>query len=217
MNELITHALTVFMGFFAIMNPLANTAVFVGLTGNYSRQDCIRTARKSLMITFVIITAFALLGHLIFHFFGITIEALRITGGILVFLIGYHMLQGSPSKMHTRKSAVPSNKKQDNDEEPEPSDISVSPLAMPILAGPGTIATAMNYSSTGGITHGLVTVGVFAILCIITFICFVFGNTILSKLGTSGVSILTRLMGLLLAIIGTQMLIDGIHGAIKAF
>lgn len=212
MHELITHALTVFMGFFAIMNPLANTAVFVGLTGSSSHGQRVKIATKSLFVTFCTITVFALLGRSIFHFFGITIEALRITGGILVFLIGCHMLQGSSSKLHHDKQT-----QEDETGGGSQGDISVSPLAMPILAGPGTIATAMNYSATGGFDRSLVTIGVFAVLCFITFVCFIFGESILSKLGSSGVSILTRLMGLILAVVGTQMLVDGIYGAVRAF
>lgn len=203
MNDLYTQAITIFLGFFAIMNPIANTAVFAGLVGNKSKGEQIKIALKALTITFFVILAFALLGNAIFHLFGITISALRITGGILVFLVGYHMLNGQGSKLHAIEST-------------EETDVAVSPLAVPLLAGPGTIATAMNYSTSGGSTGIILTMSVFAVLCVITFLCFIFSSKILAVIGTSGLSIVTRLMGLILAVIGTQMIIIGVTAVVKS-
>lgn len=197
MSQLLEHALTVFMAFFAIMNPIANTTVFAGLTGSMGKSQQMKVAIKSITITFVIIVLFSILGKSIFHLFGITLPALRITGGILVFLVGYHMLQGKSSKLHSA-------------EESDDADIAVSPLAVPLLAGPGTIATAMNFSSAGGWGEILITVAAFAVLCLITFVCFIFSSKIISAIGESGLSIVTRLMGLILAVIGMQMLIGGV-------
>ncbi|MBL1417772.1 MAG: hypothetical protein COA76_14160 [Moritella sp.] len=202
MSQLFEHALTVFMAFFAIMNPIANTTVFAGLTGSMGKSEQVKIAVKSLTITFVIIVLFSILGKSIFHLFGITLPALRITGGILVFLVGYHMLQGKSSKLHTAE---------DNND----SDVAVSPLAVPLLAGPGTIATAMNYSSAGGWGEIIITISAFAILCLITFVCFIFSSKIISAIGESGLSIVTRLMGLILAVIGVEMLIGGVTDVIS--
>lgn len=202
MSDLYTQLITVFLGFFAIMNPIANTAAFVGLAGDKDKSEQSRIASKALIITFFVILLFSILGKTIFHLFGITLPALRITGGILVFLVGYHMLNGVGSKLHSAKK--------DNE-----SDIAVSPLAIPLLAGPGTIAVAMNYSASGGVMGIAVTVLVFAVLCLITFFCFRFSSSILALIGASGLSIVTRLMGLILAVIGTQMMIDGIVAVIK--
>ncbi len=101
MTDVVQHMLTVFFGFFAFMNPIANTAVFIGLVGHKEKPLRVKIARKSVVLSFCIIVAFSVLGKLIFNLFGITLPALRITGGILVFLIGYHMLQGSGSKLHS--------------------------------------------------------------------------------------------------------------------
>lgn len=199
------HAITVFMAFFAIMNPIANTTVFAGLTGNMGKKQQVKIACKSLLITFLVIVLFALLGKSIFHLFGITLSALRITGGILVFLVGYHMLHGQSSKLH-------SGQPQDED-----ADIAVSPLAVPLLAGPGTIATAMNYSAAAGWQDIMVTILAFASLCVITFVCFIFSSRIISLIGDSGLSIVTRLMGLILAVIGVQMAIAGVSSVVTSF
>ncbi|WP_343212543.1 MarC family protein [Agarivorans albus] len=209
MHELATLAITVFMGFFAMMNPIANTAVFVGLTGGQGTAERKRTAFRSLATAFCIVAAFCLLGKGIFELFGITLPALRLAGGILVFLVGYHMLQGASSKLH---SHTPSN-----DSDDEEKDIAVSPLALPILAGPGTIATAMNYSASGGVINIIVTVIAFALLCLITFICFLYGPKLVDKVGKDGINITTRLMGLILTVIGMQMLIQGVHDAYMLF
>lgn len=209
MTELIGHALSVFMGFFAIMNPLANTPIFLGLTSGEPPAIRKRVAAKAVLTAFVLVVIFCLLGKAIFALFGITLPAFRITGGILVALIGYQMLHGEPSKMH-----------HPGDKDPPPTlqsvlGVAVTPLAIPILAGPGTIATAMNFASTGGMPQMLITIGAFAALCLITYIFFVFGQRLVAFLGDSGLGVITRIMGLILAVIGVQMLIDGITGAVK--
>ncbi len=202
MNGIFEHALTVFLGFFAIMNPIANTAVFIGLAGEEEKSKQIKIALKSLFIAFVIVVLFAILGKTIFHLFGITLPALRITGGILVFIIGYHMLHGEASSLHKPG-------------EESGSDIAISPLAVPLLAGPGTIATAMNYAASGGWLKIITTIAVFAVLCVVTFIFFMSARRIVALIGRSGLSIVTRLMGLILAIIGTQMLIAGVVDVVQ--
>ena len=202
MSGIYEHALTVFLGFFAIMNPIANTAVFIGLAGEEEQSKQKIIALKSLFTAFCIIVVFAILGKTIFHLFGITVPALKITGGILVFIIGYHMLHGESSSLHKPV--------QNND-----SDIAISPLAVPLLAGPGTIATAMNFAASGGWIKISITIGMFAALCLVTFLFFMFARQIVSLIGQSGLSIVTRLMGLILAIIGTQMVIAGVMDVVQ--
>jgi multiple antibiotic resistance protein len=158
-------------------------------------------------IAFIIVSTFAVSGKLIFDLFGITLYALRITGGILVFLIGFHMLQGDST--HSKaKEKVNSDAQQD-----AALSIAVSPLAMPILAGPGTIATAMNFASTEGIYETIVA---FGLLCALTYVLFVFGERFVKAVGPSALNVITRMMGLILAVIGMQMLIEGIEQAYKA-
>ncbi|NOI67350.1 MarC family protein [Vibrio sp. 99-8-1] len=211
MHDITTLIVTVFMGFFAIMNPIANTAVFVGLTAKQTDIQRRNTAFKALATAFLMIVGFSLLGRGIFELFGITLPALRLSGGILVFLVGYHMLQGKPSKMHSHQPD-----KSDVEKEVEQSDVAISPLALPILAGPGTIATAMNYSASGNTLHIVATIGSFAVLCLITYLCFLFGPKIVERIGKGGIGIVTRLMGLILTVIGMQMFIQGVYDAQKA-
>lgn len=209
MHELIGHALSVFMGFFAIMNPIANTPIFLGLTAEDTPDIRKRVAKKALITAFGLILLFSLLGKLIFTLFGITLPAFRITGGVLVALIGYNMLHGDQSKVHQ-----PGSEDHDVSIEGEVS-VAFTPLAIPILAGPGTIATAMNFASAGGVGEMVITIVAFAALCLITYGFFISGQRLVAFLGDDGLGVITRIMGLILAVIGVQMLIDGIAGAIE--
>jgi len=198
MNDIASQAITVFMAFFAIMNPIANTAIFVGLTAGQTRRVQVSVAVRALCICLLIITTFALAGKSIFHLFDITLPALRVTGGILLFSIGYQMLQGNSSSMHSMTK------------DPLDIDVAYSPIAVPILAGPGTIATAMNFSAAGDWTSISITIATFTALCLITFICFIFGQSVVRAIGVAGLAIITRLMGLIIAVIGTQMVLVGL-------
>jgi len=212
LESFIGHALSVFMGFFAIMNPVANTPVFLGLTADDDAGTRRKIAAKALLISAVIIVVFCAAGKLIFTLFGITLPAFRITGGILVALVGFHMLQGGEHS--TVQHPSDEDKKKSLDAALQ---VAITPLAIPILAGPGTIATAMNYASAGTLTEFVVTVSAFFVLCAITYVFFLSGERLVKYIGDNGVKVITRLMGLILAVIGVQMLIHGIGGAVTAF
>ncbi len=110
MKELILHTVTVFMGFFAIMNPIANIPIFLSLTADEDRQTVRSIAFRSVFIAFVIVAVFAVAGKVIFDLFGITLYALRITGGILVFLIGFHVLRGNQRIKKPKKRLIRQSK-----------------------------------------------------------------------------------------------------------
>ena len=212
MDAFISHAFSVFMGFFAIMNPIANTPVFLGLTSEDNPADRRKIAAKALMLSFVIIVVFAAGGKLIFDLFGITLSAFRIMGGILVALIGYQMLHGGEHSSVQHPSEEDKQKSLDAE-----LGVAITPLAMPILAGPGTIATAMNFASADGVSEFIVTVGAFFVLCVISYVFFVSGERIVKYIGDNGIKVVTRMMGLILAVIGVQMLIQGVGGAVAEF
>lgn len=209
MQNLLVHTVTVFMGFFAIMNPIANVPIFLSLTANDDRQTTKIIAARALLLAFLIVTIFSVVGKIIFELFGISLPAFQIAGGLLVSLIGFHMLQGNQSNVHQ-----PLEKEIQNSRDVALS-VAVYPLAMPILAGPGTIATAMNFSARGGIIEAIVTIVAFAILCAITYVLFVFGERFVTLIGAGALGVITRLMGLILAVVGVQMVIEGLRGAFK--
>jgi len=112
------------------------------------------------------------------------------------------MLHGSNSKMHSHNENSTEN-------------IAISPLAVPILAGPGTLATAMNYAVSADINKIIITVIAFLFLCILTYICFIFGQKIINIIGKGGLTIITRLMGLIISVIGVEMFISGIIAVVR--
>lgn len=217
MHELISFSLTVFMGFFAIMNPIANAPIFVGLTADMDTNERRAVALRSTSIAFLIVAAFAIGGHFVFRVFGIGLPAFRMTGGILIFLVGKHLLEGqkrSPvQSLHpTPLGAAGHASLREADAESDTA-IAISPLAIPILAGPGTIACAVNFASGRTPLHIVICLLGFALLCAITFLVFMGGERLVQFLGRSAMSVISRLMGLILAVIGTQMFIEGLKGA----
>ena len=195
-----------FMAFFAIMNPISNLPAYMALVADDSQKISRKIAFRSLLIAFVIVTVFIFSGDFIFKVFGITIVSFRIAGGILVAVIGYHMINGnhSPSYKGMEQQAVNS----------DPMSIAISPLAMPLFAGPGTITTALSLAN-GGLQNQLITVVAFALLCVITYLLLRSAKQIASFLGENLMKIITKMMGLLLFSIGIQMIIVSVQTLLK--
>jgi multiple antibiotic resistance protein len=210
MHEATAHFTTVFMSFFAIMNPVANTPLFLGLTEDLDEATRRGIALRAVLLAFAIASAFGILGREIFAVFGITLPAFRIAGGLLVGLVGFHLLQGQASSVHT-PTVEDSEGSRD-----AALGIAISPLAMPILAGPGTIATAMNYTADATLPELVRTVSSLALVCALTWVAFVSGDSLVRFLGHNAIKVITRLMGLILAVIGVQMVIEGVRGAMAA-
>lgn len=194
------------MAFFAIMNPISNLPAYMALVADDSQKISRKIAFRSLLIAFVIVTVFIFSGDFIFKVFGITIVSFRIAGGILVAVIGYHMINGnhSPSYKGMEQQAVNS----------DPMSVAISPLAMPLFAGPGTITTALSLAN-GGLRNQLITVVAFALLCVITYLLLRSAKQIASFLRKNLMKIITKMMGLLLFSIGIQMIIVSVQTLIK--
>lgn len=195
-----------FMAFFAIMNPISNLPAYMALVADDSQKISRKIAFRSLLIAFVIVTVFIFSGDFIFKVFGITIVSFRIAGGILVAVIGYHMINGnhSPSYKGMEQQAVNSDLMS----------IAISPLAMPLFAGPGTITTALSLAN-GGLQNQLITVVAFALLCVITYLLLRSAKQIAGFLGENLMKIITKMMGLLLFSIGIQMIIVSVQTLLK--
>lgn len=199
-------ATTVFMGLLAIVNPISAIPVFLELTDYMGDKQKRNVAAKSVLVAFCIILVFSIAGKLIFHVFGITLAALRVTGGILVFVIGYEMVRGKPESI---------GKSVKVGDEPLKADAGISmaitPLAMPLLAGPGAITTSMSYSAAKDVTHLLIVIAIYAIICFITYLLFLAGPRIVKVIGTNVMLVITKMMGLILAVIGVQMFALGVR------
>ena len=151
-SSLFTFSLTVFTGFFAIMNPIANTPIFLGLVDGQTDAAKKKIALTASVTAFIIVTAFVIVGKYIFDLFGITIPAFKMTGGILLFYVGFEMLQSKKSKIHHQQNVEVDD------------GVAISPLAIPILAGPGTIVTAMNNVTDANLIHILIVLQIYDVL-----------------------------------------------------
>ncbi len=210
MDHTVIHFTTVFMAFFAIMNPIANAPLFLGLTQGLDSSTRRLVALRAVIVAFVIIALFAIAGREIFSVFGITLPAFRIAGGMMIGLIGYHMLQGENSRLHTPTSA-------DNENSQNAAlDIAITPLGIPMLAGPGTIAAAMNFAAESTVPEIMRVLSAFGLMCALTFVVFLGSHWLTHALGQNAIKVVSRLMGLILTVIGVQMLIEGINGAFVA-
>ncbi|WP_239994456.1 MULTISPECIES: MarC family protein [Prosthecochloris] len=204
-----SHTLVMIGGYFAIMNPFANTAIFTAVTAGMDDRSVKKTAFSAVVTALGIVLSFILLGRIIFDFFGITLPALRVAGGIMVFFIGFDMMHGRTSAAHAPAS--------DNSPAEQGQNIGISPLGIPILAGPGTIAVSMSYSATGNVQEIAINALVFSIMCMVTYVFFLLGEKVEQKLGQEGLKVITQLMGLILSVIGIQIGLEGIFGAISLF
>lgn len=198
MHELFSFSLACLTGFFAVMNPIANTPIFIGLVEGASLEERIKIARTACVTALLIVVAFVVSGQFLFELFDITIPAFKITGGILLFYVGFEMLQ-------SKKSSVQRNKVEEVDE-----GLAVSPLAIPILAGPGTIVTAMNKVTSANVVHTLIVIACFTVMIILTYWAFRYSKSIVDKLGVNLITVVGKIMGLILSIMGTGMVIQGI-------
>jgi multiple antibiotic resistance protein len=202
-SELLTFSLAAFTGLFAMMNPISITQLFLGLVEGRSKISRNRIAKKGCITAFFIVTFFLILGKYLFELYGITIPAFKITGGILLFYIGFEMLQSKTSKIQHQEDVE--------------SDVgvAVSPLAIPMLAGPGTVVTAMNNVTDAGMLKiGILVVIVFVIL-FLNYLAFILSEYVINILGNNLIAVIGKIMGLILAIMGTGMVIRGINLAFE--
>jgi multiple antibiotic resistance protein len=198
MENIFAYSFTVFMAFFAIMNPIINIPIFVQLTEGLDQNKKQEIAKTSNVVAFVIIVAFILIGKYLFQIFGLTIPAFKIFGGILITYIGFEMLQSSKPGVQLQKKVVYDD------------GITISPLAIPILAGPGTIVTAMNFVVNASIIHLIVAIAILGLLIFLTYLAFIYSNHIVRLLGDKNFVIIGKIMGIILGVFGINMIIEGI-------
>ena len=192
------YSLTVFMAFFAIMNPIANIPIFVKLTEGQDENKKKEIAKTSTIVAFLIVLAFILIGQYIFQIFGLTIPGFKVFGGILIFFIGFDMLQSKKTPVHIEGDTAFDD------------GLAISPLAIPILAGPGTIVTAMNFVVKANFIYLGITVFMFAIIVLMTYYAFIYSSYIVRFVGEKRFVIVGKIMGLIIGVLGANMLIQGI-------
>lgn len=212
MHDLYLHAITVFMGFFAMLNPIGNIPVFIGMVKDFDKKTQKKVALKATLTAFSIIAIFCVFGHIIFRMFGITVPSFQIAGGLIVFIIGYQMLNAKENPIHAQS---PAEKEQMMN---VVHDMAITPLGIPLLAGPGTISTAMNFvGAEKSLTNVVMVIVIFAFMCLVTYLLFVSSRVIVNRINPGMLKVISRIMGLILAVIAVQMVINGIEGTIDIF
>jgi multiple antibiotic resistance protein len=198
MENLWLFAIAVFTGFFAINSPAGNIPIFLSLTKQADKRTKKNISRKATFVAFVIVTGFIILGKYVFDLFGITIPAFKITGGILIFFVGFEMIRSQESSID--------NQTEINFNE----GISISPLAIPILAGPGTIVTAMNFTTNASYLQLFIIVIMLALIMWLNYLAFISSEYLVRYIGKNKITVIEKIMGLIIAIIGTSMFIEGV-------
>jgi len=192
---------------FFIVDPLGNIPVFLTLTDRSGPEEKRKIARRASLATFLILFVFAFVGEWILKLFRVTISSFQIAGGILIFIIAISMLQ-------VRRSRAKSSPEEEQERLPE-EDVSIFPLAVPLLGGPAAITTVMvliNLSSSW--VQRIVVITAIGLTSLICFWIFLESTRLLRFLKQTGLNVLTRLMGLLLAVIAVQFVIDGLKEAL---
>jgi len=205
MQELIPFALLCFTSFFSLMNPLGVMPVFMTLTAELSQEARRKTARKALIVSFITLCLFAYAGQLLFEFFHITVDSFRIVGGIIFLIMGMDMLQARLSRVKVHEEDVKSYVE----------DISVTPLAIPMICGPGAITNAIVLMDDAvSIDYEIVLFGAVFLVLFITYWVLFFAGNIIKLLGETGIKVMMRLMGLIIMVIAVEFIIAGIKPVI---
>ncbi len=191
---------TTYVTFFVIIDPIGLTPIFAALTQGMDRRRRLAISTSACLLAVAILLMFALAGEAVLGFVGISLPAFRIAGGLLLFLIAVEML-------FKRRNARRSQEIEHDDHDP-----SVFPLAVPLIAGPGAIATTILLAGANSEDPATLTliVATMALVVLTAFLFFQLGSLIERILGSTGIDVITRLLGMLLAALAVQFVLDGL-------
>lgn len=192
-----------FTSLFSVVNPFAAMPVFLSLTDRFSDIDRLLIAKKATLYMFGILTTFLLIGTYILSFFGISLAGIRIAGGLIIMRAAYSML--NPEKGGKKLS------KEDEMAAMEKEDVSFSPLALPLLSGPGSIAVVIGFATqASGITDYLINGGSIVLVVFVTYVILRLAPISAKYIGPTGLNVMTRLMGFIALAIAVQFILSGI-------
>lgn len=188
---------------FIIVDPLACIPIFLAITTSKSKTERRMLARRSCFIAFIVLVFFIVAGNAILSYLGIAMSTIQICGGILLFIIALEFLRGKATTTET------STLEERLAEEKE--DVSVTPLAIPLLAGPGAIATTFVFAGkTNSMLAYATLIAGLALVFFAVYACLYWADNIAGLFGELGMKIITRIMGFILAFIAVQYVVDGI-------
>jgi multiple antibiotic resistance protein len=202
------YALITFTSILFIVDPIAVIPSYLVVTSNETPQERKQTAFRACLAAGLLMIVFALAGQLILSTFGITLAAFHIAGGFILWLVAMDMLRGQRTTQETTAEVVEGQEKDDK---------SITPLAVPMLAGPGAISTVMVLSGqASGLYQSIIVYASIALTAVACWMSLRLGEWLLDRIGRTGIRIVTRLMGLLLAAVAVQFVINGVNEAMKA-
>lgn len=191
-----------FPSLFSIVDPLAAVPIFLALAGGDDRKAQRRTAIRATVTATVVMALFALLGTRIFHFFGITIPAFKMAGGVLLFTMALEMMRAKHSAARTTA--------EETTEAEQKEDVGLIPLGVPMLSGPGAIASVMVWSSRAKhLDEKAALFAAIGLIAVATLLTLLFAPRLSRLFGKTGINIVTRIMGLILAATAAQFVLDG--------
>jgi len=201
MNDIITYGLLCFTSFFTLINPLGTMPIFMTMTAELNIKDRNQIAKKASIIGFITIIGFALTGQLLFNFFRISVDSFRIVGGVIFFMMGMDMLQARLGQVKIKDSEVKSYV----------NDISITPLAIPMICGPGAITNSIVLMQDAvSFERKLVLFTSIALVMIITYFVLYSSSRIIKFLGQTGINVMMRLMGLIVMVIAVEFFFSGL-------
>ena len=193
---------------FTVVNPLGITPIFAAMTEKFSNDDQKRIAQKGILTGSIVLIVFTLLGSFIFRFYGITVEAFQIMGGVIFFRSGLRMLDAQVGRSRTTQS--------ERDEFKDGDELAISPIGVPLITGPGAITGVVILSGKGTSEYSIL---VLLLSVIITMSLFYLilraGNYLAKRIGIAGMRVIERMMGLILMVIAVQFIINGVETIIS--
>jgi multiple antibiotic resistance protein len=203
----LTIILLYFTSFFTLMNPIGTMPVYLTMTSDLSKAQRRATALKAVLTAGFALILFAILGRYLFDFFGISVAGLKVVGGILFFFIGYDMLNARLSRM----------KMTEEEAEQYADDISITPLGIPMIAGPGAITNAIVLMGDAADFTGKALVIISIILVLVVVLLTFLGAVGITKfIGEKGNKIMMKLMGLIVMVIAVEFFFSGITPYVQA-
>ena len=197
-----------FSSLFTLINPIGIVPIFISITEGYTKRERDIIALKSVIFSFFILVSFGIIGDFIFSFYHITIHGFRIAGGILLLKISFDMIESKRSRTKT----TPKEEK----EAEEKNEIAYTPLGIPLIAGPGAIASIMILSSESANNNDiLLLLSALVLVLFITFITFKISKILSKRFGKLGLRIMQRIMGLILMVISIEFILKGIKDSIE--
>jgi multiple antibiotic resistance protein len=202
---MIDHLLKFFVTFLVVVEPIGVIPIFIAMTEGVTEQERRRQARKGVMIAAIIFLVFASGGGAFLRTLDISLDAFRIFGGLLLFLISLEMVFARQSGSRTSSTEEEEGKRR--------ADISVFPLAFPFIAGPGALATIL-LASGPAVQNPLLFAGCVAVALVCTLLTLYLASSIMRLMGVTGANVVNRLFGVILGALAVQYVIDGVRGSL---